>query len=520
MVHPTRLFGPRQSPVPRRFFAACVATAALAFGAAAARAQVGGGYSLVVSLGSGQGSPKVSYAPLVQDAAGNFYGTARRGGRAGTVFSLAPTGTLSRFYQFQGGDGAVPAAGLLRDAAGNFYGTTEQGGLYGYGTVFRLTPAGARTVLHDFGQGDDGINPEGALVFGPDGLLYGTASAGGLYGYGTVFALAADGGGYVIDYDFGGSRDDAATPNAALFLGTDGLLYGTTTYGGYHDDGTVFRLSAAGDLTILHDFSGLDGTYPDASLLQANDGNFYGVTSGGGTYDAGTVFRLRPDGALTTLYEFPDKADGLQPEAPLIQATDGLLYGTTYYGGDAGGGTVFALPIDGIALDGTAFRTLHSFVGGDNDGANPIAAVLQATDGTLYGTTAYGGTKRVGTIYRLALNLPPVSAIPAVTAIPGGFATAEFGVRKARFRLDRTGGDLSQPLTVTYTLGGTAVNGVDYQALSGVVTIPTGAARAKVRIFPLVAETTTKTVTLTLSSPADGAYTLGTSQGGTVEIVP
>lgn len=517
MVQITSSFDRQRSPIFRRLSAACAAAALLFLGVGGVRAQVGGGYSLVVSLGNGNGSPKVSYASLVQDAAGNFYGTAQRGGHAGAVFSLDPTGTLSRFYQFQGNDGAVPTAPLLRDPAGNFYGTTERGGYYGYGTVFRLTPAGALTVLHDFGSGDDGISPEAALVFGPDGLLYGTASGGGRYGYGTVFALATDGSGYVIDYDFGGSRDDAATPNAALVLGADGLLYGTTTYGGYYDYGTAFQISTAGELTILHDFSGSDGTYPDAALLLANDGNFYGTTSGGGTYDAGTVFRLTAAATLTTLYGFPDKIDGLQPEAPLIQATDGLLYGTTYYGGEAGGGTVFLL-----ALDGSGFQTLHSFVGGGNDGANPIAAVLQAADGTLYGTTAYGGTKRVGTVYRLALNLTPPTAatVATVTAKPGGLPTAEFGVQNARFRLDRTGGDLSQPLTVTYTLGGTAVNGVDYQTLSGVVTIPAGATKAKVHVFPLVVETTVKTVTLTLSTPNDSAYTLGSAQGGTIEIVP
>ena len=362
----------------------------------------------------------------------------------GTVFSLDAAGTLSNFHAFDGGDGAVPVAPLVRDAAGNFYGTAEQGGYYDYGTVFRLAPDGSLAVLHDFGSRDDGVSPEGGLVFGADGFLYGTTSAGGYHDAGTVFRLATDGTGYTVGYDFGGSRDDGATPNAALFSGADGALYGTTTDGGLYDYGTVFRLTTDGDYSILYDFDGKDGDYPDASLIQATDGNFYGTTSGGGPYDAGTVFRITTGGALTTLYSFPSKNDGLQPEAALIQATDGLLYGTTYYGGTAGGGTAFA-----IAPDGGGFTTLHSFAGGDADGANPAAAVLQARDGTLYGTTAYGGTSRVGTVFRLALGLPApgTATTPTVTAAVKGAGTASFGGHKARFLVTRSGGDVSRGLT-------------------------------------------------------------------------
>ena len=483
------------------------------------RAQVSGGFSLVTSFGGSNGSAKVSDAAVIQDANGSFFGTTQAGGgrQAGTVFSLDAAGTLSNFHAFNGNDGAVPVAPLVQDAAGNFYGTAEQGGYYGYGTIFRLAPGGTLTVLHDFGSRDDGVSPEGALVFGADGNLYGTTSGGGYYNSGTVFRLATDGTGYTIGYDFGSSRDDAATPNAALVAGTDGNLYGTTTNGGYYDYGTVFQVTTDGTLTILYDFEGRDGDYPDASLVQANDGNFYGTTSGGGPYDAGTVFRLTTGGALTTLYGFPSKNDGLQPEAALIQATDGLLYGTTYYGGTAGGGAVFS-----IALDGSGYVTQHSFAGGDADGANPAAAVFQARDGTLYGTTAYGGTARVGTVFRLALGLPgtTVGTTPVVTASVKGLGTAIFDGHKARFLVSRTGADFSQSLTVAYTLGGTAVNGVDYRALSGTIAIPAGSPSVRVPVAPLFEETGAKTVTLTLGAPTDGSYTLGGSQGGTVEIVP
>ena len=484
-------------------------------GTSPASAQVGGGFSLVASFGQGNNSGKVPYAPLIQDPSGNLFGTAEAGGGggAGEVFSLIPGSTISKLYRFHGGDGAVPVAPLVRDAAGTFYGTTEQGGYYGYGTVFTLTPAGTRTTLHDFGSRDDGVSPEAGLVFGTDGNLYGTTASGGYNNSGTVFRLATTGSGYTVLYDFGNTYDDAATPNAALYPGTDGNLYGTTTAGGYHNRGTVFQITTGGTLTILYDFAGRDGSHPDASLVQANDGNFYGTTAFGGSYDVGTVFRVTTTGTLTTLYDFPNKDDGQEPEASLIQATDGLLYGTTEYGGTAGGGTAFSL-----GTNGADFTTLHSFAGGGQDGANPLAAVLQAMDGTLYGTTAYGGAQRVGTVYRLALGLP--SAPATVTVAEQGSPDAVFGSRNAKFLVSRAGANLSQPLTVDYALGGTTMNGVDFRLLSGTTVIPAGASSVRVKVIPQVAETATKTVTLTLTLPSGSAYTLGSTISATVQIVP
>ena len=498
-----------------RLSAAGLFTAALFVNTTPAPAQVGGGFSLVASFGQGNNSGKVPYAPLIQDPSGTLFGTAEAGGGdgAGVVFSLTPGSTISNLYRFHGGDGAVPVAPLVRDAAGTFYSTTEQGGYYDYGTVFALTADGTRTTLHDFGSLDDGVSPEAGLVFGPDGNLYGTTASGGYNNSGTVFRLSTTGGGYTILYDFGSNYNDAATPNAALYLGTDGNLYGTTTNGGYYDRGTVFQITTAGTLTILYDFAGRDGSHPDASLVQASDGNFYGTTSFGGSYDAGTVFSITPAGTLTTLYDFPNKNDGLEPEAALIQATDGLLYGTTEYGGTAGGGTAFS-----IGTNGADFTTLHSFAGGGQDGANPLAAVVQALDGTLYGTTAYGGAQRVGTVYRLALDLPPAPA--TVTAAGQGSPDAVFGSRNAKFLVSRAGADLSQPLTVGYALSGTATNGVDYRLLSGTAVIPAGAASVRVKVVPLVAETTTKTLTLTLTAPSGSVYTLGGTISATVQIVP
>jgi uncharacterized repeat protein (TIGR03803 family) len=142
----------------------------------------------------------------------------------------------------------------------------------------------------------------------------------------------------------------------------------------------------------LHSFSGTDGANPDAGLVQATDGNLYGTTEGGGAIgNYGTVFKLTPAGMLTTLHSF-DSTDGANPTAELLQATDGNLYGTTYGGGPTFSGTVFKI------TPGGTLTVLYSFCSQSNctDGANPKAGLIQATDGNFYGTTFEGGANGSG----------------------------------------------------------------------------------------------------------------------------
>jgi uncharacterized repeat protein (TIGR03803 family) len=205
---------------------------------------------------------------------------------------------------------------------------------------------------------------------------------------------------------------NGASPRAVLVQATNGDLYGTTYYDGANCSvpcgGTVFRISTTGTLATLYSFcseSGCtDGESPSAGLVQATNGYLYGTTIYGGANGYGTVFKITPSGALTTLYTFcsqPDCADGLQPYAALIQATNADLYGTTYDGGANGtGGTVFRI------TPGGTLRTLHSFCSeGTNpsctDGENPEAGLIQGTDGNLYGTTSGGGANGVGTVFKI-----------------------------------------------------------------------------------------------------------------------
>ena len=261
---------------------------------------------------------------LIRDSKGNLYGLTGWGGSevcseggaqgCGTVFKLTPTGTESVLYDFTGagGDGAIGSGGLIEDAAGNLYGTTEHGGNagcdngdgLGCGTVFKLSATGTESVLYAFEGGSDGANPYlGSLIEDAAGNLYGTTAYGGDLncnapaGCGTVFALTKTGKEIVL-YTFTGA--DGAVPLSALVRDPQGNLYGTTAYGGDltcnapNGCGTVFEVTTARKEVLLHIFESSDGLNPYGGLVRDTKGNLYGTTFGGGTSSAGTVFKLTP----------------------------------------------------------------------------------------------------------------------------------------------------------------------------------------------------------------------------------
>jgi uncharacterized repeat protein (TIGR03803 family) len=207
------------------------------------------------------------------------------------------------------------------------------------------SPAQTFTTLVNF-NGTDGNSPNG-LVQGADGNLYGTTESGGAYGgggdcgSGTVFQITPTGALTTL-YSFGAQTNcvDGADPYAGLVLATDGNFYGTTWAGGANNDGTVFKITPGGTLTTLHSFDlYTDGCCIASGLVRATDGNFYGTTSYGGAKNGGTVFKISPGGTLTTLYSFCSQTnctDGSGPFASLVQATNGRLYGTSSGGGAHG----------------------------------------------------------------------------------------------------------------------------------------------------------------------------------------
>ena len=376
---------------------------------------------------------------VVQGPDGAFYGTTQEGGAFGygTVFRLATNGVLTDLVDFSSGNGAYPTAGLVSDSNGNFYGTTRNGGTPGYGTVFRVTTNGVLTTLTNLYPAI-GANPQATLVWGNDGNLYGTTYNGGTNNdNGTVFKITTNGL-YTTLYSF--AYTNGSHPSSSLLLSRDGNIYGTTQMGGT-GLGAVFCLTPAGVLSNLGSFDYLyNGAFPICALVEDAAGNLYGTTSAGGGSGAGsgTVFQIPAtnhqvilglatvndtphsglvagpantyygatlnslyqftptNGAVKTLYSFNFGTSGATIyTAPVLDA-NGNLYGTTYWGGINGYGTVFRLGTNGN------LTTLYSFSA--SSGAQPLGGLLQDASGTLYGTTYGGGASENGTVFCLKTN--------------------------------------------------------------------------------------------------------------------
>jgi|HubBroStandDraft_6_1064221.scaffolds.fasta_scaffold04124_3 uncharacterized repeat protein (TIGR03803 family) len=357
------------------------------------------------------GDGQFPYAGLVRDKAGNLYGTTLDGGafNKGTVFKIDKQGAETVLKNFKGEkDGEYPYAALFRDASGCLYGTTELGGEYGAGTAFKLhvNPTTGRVTkvwVHSFRGSWDGGAPYGVLIHDKAGNVYGTSSYGGAHYYGTVFKLDKTGQESVL-YSFKGGTD-GSTPYSGLASDSAGNLYGTTAFGGAFSRGTVFELAATGKETVLYSFSGgTDGAYPFAGLVVGDGGVLYGTTNSGGdaacNYGSGcgVVFKMDTTGKENVLYSFTSGMDGANPYAGLILDREGNLYGTTEGGGDYSNpdGTVFKIDKEG------AETVLHRFVW--SDGAFPYGTLARDSKGDLYGTAFYAGSGG-GTVFKIRSGL-------------------------------------------------------------------------------------------------------------------
>jgi uncharacterized repeat protein (TIGR03803 family) len=354
--------------------------------------------------------PNDGQAPLgslVQDSAGNIYGTTYAGGAFGwgTVYEITPSGTVTILHSFNDspGDGVTPRGGVVRDGSGNLYGTTEGDEATDdpLGSVFKLTPDGVFTLLHSFAGNVDGSAPWG-LIQDQAGNLYGTTAGGGPANAGTVFRISPDGQRFAVLTDFPNGGGD---PTSGLSFDRQGNLYGM---GG----ASVFRLDAGGVVTILHTFTGSpDGLFPFGGVTMDKAGNLYGTTLGGGVttspcdlFGCGTVFKIDPQGNETVLYSFTGKRDGSQPVAATLLDSSGNLYTTAQSGGIRtctesiyGCGTAIEISQTGKV------RVLHAFAGGPADGSEPMAPLLRVGN-ILYGTTYAGGAfSDCGTIFKQTL---------------------------------------------------------------------------------------------------------------------
>src|SRR5262249_40213075 len=288
----------------------------------------------------------------------------------------------------------VPRGGLLQASDGRLYGTTSAGGALGRGSIFVMTPDGqggwTLSTLHSFNDADGSV-PLAALIQGKDGKFYGTTFFSGPKGNGTVFSIDATG---VLTTLHAFSGSDGQYCQTPLIQTADGSLYGTTSTGGANGLGTAFKIDPAGNFRTLVSFGSQIGSYPNA-LIQTPDGRMYGTCRSGGDFGFGTIFRMEPlAGIVTKIHSF-GPSEGHNPFAGLILGTDGKFYGTTQSGGPKDVGTVFTMDPSGKVT------TLYSFAGGQFDAAQPYAPLIQASDGFFYGTTQQGGLNNGGVIFRI-----------------------------------------------------------------------------------------------------------------------
>ncbi len=391
-----------------------------------------------------------------------LYGTTVNGGSSamGTVFSLnTSTLAFSTLHAFTGGsDGAGPHSGLVL-SGGWLFGTAAGGGAHGFGAVFGLTTSGSTfSNVYSFTGGSDGMTPYAGLVISGN-TLYGTAYFGGNPGFGTVFSVNTNGSGFNALYQFDGAGS-GGYPVASLLL-SGGTLYGATGGAtGVEDaaggNGTLFSISTTGSgFSNIFTFTYSDAASPGAGLIVSGN-TLYGTTFSGGAGGNGTVYKVNPDGSgyaiLKNFSPFGSdpfsllvtNADGANPQAGLV-AAGGMLYGTTYYGGTGGAGTIFA-----VSTNGTGFTNLYNFTGAA-DGGNP-QGTLVLSGNILYGAASQGGVNNNGALFSISTTgtgftvLRPFSVTSAGTNSDGANPAAGLIM-------------VGTKLFGTASMGGTAGNG-------------------------------------------------------------
>ena len=328
--------------------------------------------------------------------------------------------TFKVLHEFNGqSDGALPEGALLQDAAGNFFGTTFAGGAIGEGTVYKIDSRGAESVLFSFDAFVSGSSPASALIQDQSGNLIGTAD-GGPGGAGIIYKISQQGDQRLLFSFQGGTGRNARVPSGGPIADKGGNIFGTTLFGGngpcQFGCGSVYRLDTAGTLRVLHNFNGTsDGSKPAGPLVRDTAGNLFGVAKSGGNLNCaefpqigcGTVFKLSK-GVLTVLHTFQGGADGATPQAGLLLDAAGNLFGAAAAGGNGENGLIFK-----ISSTGT-YTVLHRFTG--RDGKNPNGSLVADAAGNLFGTAQGGGTNALGTVFEMS----PAGQVTVLHAFTGG----------------------------------------------------------------------------------------------------
>lgn len=354
---------------------------------------------------------------VVFDGAGNAYGTTVIGGNSGcgTIFKAVPAAhgqwTVSTLWSFSCfNDGKNPHGGVTLDGAGNMFGTTVAGGSGGFctgdgcGVVFELTHDGVMQTLYNFTGGNDGFGPGGRVMFDKSGNLYGSAPDGGKHGMGVVFQLKFHNNTWQFNviHAFTGRNDGAVGSLGPLLIDNAGNIYGIAELGGSHQKGAAYKISPAGSGWVFKTIFGFRGSpdagYPYGGLIADPAGNLYGTTYYGGQFGLGSVYELRLVGGQyqeRLLYSFQGGSDGSSPTTTLIFGNAREVFGTTSAGGNSCDcGTVFK-----VGIHTRHESVIYRFGSSQSDGAYPYYGLSFDAKGDLVTSTVAGGTFGQGVLF-------------------------------------------------------------------------------------------------------------------------
>ncbi len=408
-------------------------------------------------------SPNLTHlwGPLVQGRDGNLYGADDdcSANGSGGIYKITPAGAESVLVNFPANfDSCI--GGLTLASDGNFYGSCILGNsATGLGSLYRVTPAGVFTDLYDFtnAYGDQG--PYFAPIEASDGNLYGTTSGNGVAG-GNVYKLTLAGV-YTNLHTF--SAGDA-TPFGTLLQASDGNLYGTVVDCLLTGNrGCVYKISTKGVYDEFYGFVDATGSGPYSGLIQGTNGKLYGSTDGGGTNDSGVIYSLTTTGTITVLHNIDSSTDGYQPS--IIQATSGNFYGTAWGGGMGNQGSLYELTSENVF---SAILLLNPGL----PGIAPLTPVIQHTNGLLYGTTSSAGGDDYGTFFSLNIGAKAFVNLASLSGKEGA-TVALFGQGFTKSSVVKFGGVAATGVTLSGSTYLTAK--VPAGALTGNVTVTEGA---------------------------------------------
>ena len=408
------------------------------------------------------------WGPIAQGRDGNLYGTGQARGSAantGGVFKITPKGVETLLVAFPS-TWINCGYGLTLATDGNFYGTCVLSGAHNVGFIFRVTPAGVLTDIYDFlNNTTDACCPLGGLVLGANGDLYGTTGDYGSASSPQVAFSVSTAGVYKTLYTF----SDGNSIPSVLSAGSDGTFYGTEANAdGFGNVGGVFRVAAGGTFKLLYGFvSSTDVYYPSTGVIRATNGKLYGTTAfPSGTDGSGTLYDVTTGGVATDIYNFPSSLNFDEAANNMMQASNGSIYGASYNGGTGASGGLYKL------TSANVFSS-YSFASDSKMGGSPGGPLMQNTNGIIYGSNSSGNVTTGGTLFQLNIGAKPF--ISLVTPVYSGEEATKVGILGQGFTSKSVVEFGSTKATTTALTGTTFILAtVPTGALTGDITVTTG----------------------------------------------